>query len=99
MGYRVEYEKKVTFSDVSGIRIGRTLLMTLGIGVLFLTTVYKFWPDGARVMEKIAAFDGLRQIHGCLEMFALELQCGTGFDDALSAFCRDVVALGIRNAA
>ena len=99
MGYRVEYGKKVTFSDISGIRRGRTLLMTLGFGILFLSAVCKFWPAGTKVIEKITAFDGFRQIHGCLEILALELQCGTGFDDALSAFCRDVVALGISNAA
>lgn len=72
--------------------------MTFGFAALFWGAVSKIWPEGATVMDKLTAFDGLRQSREYMEVMVLELRCGTALPDAVTAFCRDVVALGIGNA-
>ena len=51
------------------------------------------------VLEKLTSFHGFREIHRCLNVLVMELQCGTSLDQAVTAFCRDVVQLGMANAA
>lgn len=95
MGYRVVYGTGKPDAGASGIRSGRTLLLTLGTGVLFLYAVSKLWPTGYVVLQRLASFPGLHQIHGYLDTLVMELQCGTSLGQAVTAFCRDVVQMGM----
>ena len=99
LGYRVIYGTDAAYLDGSRIRAGRTVMMTLAAGFVFFSMVYRFWPEGEMVLEKLTSFPGFREIHRCLNVLVMELQCGTSLDQAVTAFCRDVVQLGMANAA
>ena len=95
MGYRVVYGAGKIDGDTSWIRTGRTIWMSVGIAFLFLYVVSRSWPAGNQVLQRLASFQGLKQIHGHLDTLVMELQCGTSLGRAVTAFCRDVVQMGM----
>lgn len=99
MGYRVVYGQEHIAPACEGIRAGRTVLMSAFMGVLFLGAVRRFWPEGTAVLDMLAGADGFGEVHRALERLALEIQAGTGLREAVTAFCRDVVSVGLAYAA
>ena len=99
MGYRVEYGKEDIFAARNAIRISRILLMTIGIawGVCLLT--YRFWPQGATVLDRLRSFHGVGEMKACLEILAGDIRSGVGLKQAIAAFCADVIQTGMNYAA
>ena len=99
MGYRVVYGQEHIAPAREGIRVGRTVIMSAFAGMLFLGAVRRFWPEGAAVLDTLAGCGGFAEVRGALERLALEIQAGTGLREAVAAFCRDVVSMGLAYAA
>lgn len=73
--------------------------MTIGIMAVLFSLTAKFWPEGKQVLDKLIAFHGLRQIQQHLEIMVLDLRSGASLGQTVTAFCRDVIQLGMDYAA
>ena len=91
MGYRVVYGQDTEYPSYGRIRTGRTILLSIAAAVLFLGAAYRFWPEGAAVMDRLLSFDGLREVHHALDVMVLELQSGSSLKDAVTVFCGELV--------
>ena len=99
MAYRVQYGNDDTYSETTRIRLGRTILMTIGVMAVLFSLTAKFWPEGKQVLDKLTAFHGLRQIQQHLEIMVLDLRSGASLSQTVTAFCRDVIQMGMDHAA
>ena len=73
--------------------------MTMGIMTVLFSLTGRFWPEGKQVLDKLTAFHGLRQIQQHLEIMVLDLRSGASLGQTVTAFCRDVIQLGMDYAA
>lgn len=99
MAYRVQYGNGVTYSETTRIRLGRTILMTMGIMTVLFSLTVRFWPEGKQVLDKLTAFPGIQQIQQNLEILVLDLRSGASLSQTVTAFCRDVIQMGMDYAA
>ena len=73
--------------------------MTMGVMAVLFSLTVKFWPEGKQVLDKLTAFHGLRQIQQQLELMVLALRSGPSLGQTVTAFCRDVIQMGMDHAA
>ena len=73
--------------------------MTMGIMTVLFSLTAKFWLEGKQVLDKLTAFHGLRQIQQHLEIMVLDLRSGASLGQTVTAFCRDVIQMGMDYAA
>lgn len=73
--------------------------MTIGVMAVLFSLTAKFWPEGKQVLDKLTAFHGLRQIQQHLEIMVLDLRSGASLGQTVTAFCRDVIQMGMDHAA
>ena len=99
MAYRVQYGNGVTYSETTRIRLGRTILMTMGIMTVLFSLTVRFWPEGKQVLDKLTTFHGMQQIQQNLEILVLDLRSGASLGQTVTAFCRDVIKMGMDYAA
>lgn len=99
MGYRVVYGNDRQYSVSGGIRVGRAVVLSIVAGTMFLSAAYRYWPDCARVMDRLLRYEGWSETREALEMMAVQLRSGTGLREAVTAFCRDIVSVGLTYAA
>ena len=99
MGYRVEYENSRFLPEKTGMRPARIFWMAAVVAALFLTAVYRYSGEGREVLLRLIDAAKGQQIGTALEAMVLQLRGGTGLGEALTAFCRDVVQMGLEFAA
>ena len=99
MAYRVVYGNQDPYSAAPGMRIGRTIFMTVAVTTLTCLLTLQFWPAGAQVLDKLTAFRGIRVMRQHLDILALGIRSGIGVRQAVTAFCRDVIQMGLTYAA
>lgn len=99
MGYRVMYGELGRDLCKGKIRPGRTMIMTVAVCMLFLSAACRLWPEGAAVMDRLEEFQGFQEVHCAMEHFAMEIRNGVNLREAVTAFCRNVVNMGLQYAA
>lgn len=95
MGYRVEYGKPSRRYEKEGGAGIRVALMTLCFAGIFGFLTVKFWPDGAKVLDRLFSLEDWAVTRHALETMATELRAGLPVGDAVTAFCREIISEGL----
>ena len=90
MGYRVEYGQDSNQEKAAG-RLGRILVLTVILFVMFLVLVNLFWPQGAAMVRQALIPGDAAVTVGALEGLAQDLKAGDSIEAALQSFCRTVL--------
>lgn len=89
MSYRIEYQAT---KKVRGLEKRTAVLPALaGCLVLSLLLVSAFWPRGREMMERLLIPGDPAVTAAALEELSEDLQSGESIQDALDAFCRQVL--------
>ena len=99
MGYRVEYGKDDVFSPQNEIQLYRVLLISIGIAWGLCLLTYRFWPQGATVLDRLRSFHGMGELEVYWEILAEDIRSGVNLKQAVTAFCREVIQAGMTYAA
>lgn len=97
MGYQIDYSSGKQPPNRKGPF--RKLLLTAALFCLFLAGVYRFWPDGTRVLDRLLSVEGWESARQSLEILAFNLRNGSPLSDAIKVFCLDLIHNGLEYAA
>lgn len=91
MGYRVEYgqaERKAP----SFLKKYRLHLLTAAFFLLFVLAVKLYWPEGAAVLSSIFLPGEPTEAQAAFAVLVEDLREGQPFSDAVTTFCREIIA-------
>ena len=91
MGYRVEYDSVKKVRGVQKRTAGR-LAMTGVFFLVFLVLVACFWPEGASILRDALLPGDSAVTAAALEELARQVSQGTDLSQAVTEFCRDLLA-------
>lgn len=92
MGYRIEYDTGNQKYEVHQVAAWRFPLMAAGAFIGFLLLTWAFWPEGAELIREAMIPGDNAQTVQALQGMAEELRGGASIRDAVTAFCREIIA-------
>lgn len=93
MGYRIEYGPAAAPRRRRFKPQLRLQILTAVVLILFTLGVKKGWPEGAgKLREFLLPSDTALASQEAMQTFLTSLESGHSLDDALTAFCREIVA-------
>ena len=99
LAYQISYGTGKETGHPDTIHPVRTIVLSIVCSILFLSFVYRRWPEGMKVMDKLLSYLEFVHPKEALEAIAKELRNGTNLSDAVTAFCQEVIRSGIAFAA
>lgn len=97
MGYRIDYG--VHMKKSPRVYPVNTVLLSLLLFGLLLAGVYRHWPEGTAVLQRLFSQDQWKLTGDALETMAEQLRDGQPLTQAVTAFCREIVHYGLEYAA
>ena len=92
MAYRIVYGEDPAKTGKERFRTGRFRLMTAVCFVLFLLSVKLLWDDGLDHIRQILLPGSGDTTLQALDQMVAQIQAGTKLGDAVTAFCREIIA-------
>lgn len=92
MGYRIVYGEEPPVQRPRS----RLRLLTAAFGLAFLVLVGSFWPGGRALLRQVL-LPGAGE--AALQQMAEQIRAGEPVGEAVTAFCRDVVAHALEDPA
>ena len=95
LSYQVTYVSTETdFGHKQGAGI-RLVMLSVSFLLIFGLLTVKWWPEGREVLENLANSNPWALYRGSLDCLANQIRQGMPVGEAVTAFCRDLVALGL----
>ena len=91
MGYRIDYSQSTTNFRRKDRYLMRMRIMISVCLLLFSVLVKCFWSDGCSKLQEYVKPEYLSETQIALETLFAHLQDGERFQDALTAFCVDIL--------
>ena len=92
MAYRIVYCEDPVKTGKERFRTGRFRLMTAVCFVLFLLSVKLLLDDGLVHIRQVLFPGSVDTTLQALEQLVAQIQAGTKLSDAVTAFCREIIA-------
>ncbi len=99
MSYRVEYKTVSRYCRSKQESRIRLILLTLGCSVLFLALTVNCWPEGNELLKRLWEQLHWEETRLALETMAGNLEQGLSAREAVTAFCRQLMEMGLQYAA
>ena len=92
MGYRIVYDRELEKHKQNRFRRGQVGLLTAAFFVMFILSVKLFWEEGTDMLWDILLPGNEDITRSAMDQMVAQLRSGVGLKEAVTAFCREIIA-------